>query len=870
MLKKTKNLFINLYNYYIWAHWQPIFKKMQKALTSSFIIFLLSFQIINAQQPQKPNSVEIYNQIQKLNFLGSVLFVAAHPDDENTRLISYLSNETKARTAYLSLTRGDGGQNLIGPQLRELLGVIRTQELIEARKIDGGEQIFSRANDFGFSKNAEETLEIWDKEKVLADIVWAIRKFQPDVIINRFDHRTSGNTHGHHSASAMLSFESFTKTNDPSFFPEQLSLVKPWQAKRQFFNTSWWFYGSQEKFNAADKTNMLNIQTGVYYASLGKSNQEIAALSRSRHQSQGFGSTGTRGEETEYLELINGSPLQNKTSIFEGIDTTWNRVKGGKPIGELLSKIAVEFDFEKPAASIPDLVKAYTMVQALDENHWKPLKSEEIKNTIAACSGLYLEAVALSQEATTASVLKLKLEAINRSSVPMQFVSATTIPEQKTTIKNVPLNFNSSQKTTLDLQLPSSIENTDPYWLKEKGTVGMYTVNDQKNIGIPDIIRTVKVVFNIQINGIEIPYERTVVYKYNDDVKGEMYNYLDIVPEVTSSILDKVSLFRDTKKKYIAVKIKSGKDAVKGDLQLELPSSWIVQPKTIPFVLDKKGTEQTFYFEVTPPNAPEEAVAKSVAIVDGKFYDKEQIVIDFNHITKQQVLKPAESKFMRLDLKTKEEKIAYIMGAGDEVPNSLSQMGYKVSLLNPAEISPEKLAGFDVVMTGVRAYNTVQTLANKQDVLFDFVKGGKTMLVQYNTSSDLVTENIAPYPLKISSERVTQENAEVRFLAPNHPVLNTPNKITAKDFEGWKQEQGLYYPNQFDKAFTPILSSNDKGETAKNGALLIAPYGKGHYIYTGLSFFRELPEGVSGAYKLLSNLISIQNDNKIPAQKVKP
>ncbi|QBN18023.1 PIG-L family deacetylase [Flavobacterium nackdongense] len=843
---------------------------MLKNLLYSLVITIFIFPFSNAQQPQKSTSVEIFHQIQKLNFLGSVLYVAAHPDDENTRLISYLANETNARTAYLSLTRGDGGQNLIGPQLRELLGVIRTQELIEARKIDGGEQLFTRANDFGFSKNAEETLEIWDKERVQADIVWAIRKFQPDVIINRFDHRTSGNTHGHHSASAKLSFECFNKANDASIFPEQLSWVQPWQPKRQFFNTSWWFYGSQEKFNAADKTNMLSLQTGVYYASKGKSNQEIAALSRSRHQSQGFGSTGSRGEETEYLEFINGSPLQNKSSIFEGIDTSWNRIKGGKPIGELLSKIAADFDFNTPSSSIPDLAKAYTMIKSLDENHWKPIKLEEIKNTIAACAGLYLEAVAQNQEVTKGSLVNLTIEAINRSMVPMQFVSVTALPEQKATVKNLPLNFNISQKTTLDVQLPAAIDYTQPYWLKDKGTVGMYTVSEPKNIGIPDIIRTVKVVFNIQISGIEIPFERTVVYKYNDDVKGEMYNYLDIVPEVTTSILDKVSLFKDTKKKYIAVKVKAGKDAVKGDLQLELPNSWTVQPRNIAFVLDKKGTEQTYYFEVTPPNAPEEAVAKSVAIVEGKVFDNEQIIIDFNHITKQQVLKPAESKFIRMDLKTNNERIAYIMGAGDEVPSSLTQMGYKVTLLNPEEISPEKMANFDMVITGIRAYNTVQALANKQTILFDFVKGGKIMLVQYNNPNDLVTEYIAPFPLKISSDRVTQENAEVRFLAPNHPVLSSPNKITAKDFEGWKQEQGLYYPREFDQAFTPILSSNDKGETPKNGALLIAPYGKGHYIYTGLSFFRELPEGVSGAYKLLSNLISIQNDVKLPAQKVKP
>lgn len=840
---------------------------MQKVLISSLIVFFLAFQTINAQQPQKPNAVEIYNQIQKLNFLGSVLYIAAHPDDENTRLISYFSNETKARTAYLSLTRGDGGQNLIGSQLRELLGVIRTQELIEARKIDGGEQLFTRANDFGFSKNPEETLEIWDKEKVLADIIWNIRKFQPDVIINRFDHRTSGNTHGHHSASAILSVESFAKANDPNVFPEQLTSVQPWQTKRQFFNPSVWFYGSKEKFDAVDKSNFISLQTGVYYAPVGKSNQEIAALSRSQHQSQGFGSTGSRGEDTEYLELINGELPKNNSSIFEGIDTSWNRIKGGKPIGELINKIASEFDFSNPSASIPNLVKAYSMIQDLDENHWKPIKSEEIKKTIAACAGLYLEAVAQNEESIPGSIVKLKLEAINRSAVAMQLASIITFPDSKNLPQNKELKNNVVQNIQLDLQLPENQEYTQPYWLKDKGTEGIYAVDDSKHIGIPDIIREVKVVFNVQINGVTIPFERIVVYKYNDKVKGEVYNFLDIVPEMTTSILDKVSLFTTTKKKYIAVKIKSGKEGVKGDLQLELPKSWVVSPKSIPFNLDKVGTEQTVYFEVSPPSSNDEVVAKSVAIIDGKRYDKEQIVIDFNHIAKQQVLKSSESKFIRLDLKTEERKIGYIMGAGDDVPNSLKQMGFKVVLLNPEELSPEKLEGIDVVMTGIRAFNTVDILRNKLNILFDFVKSGKTLIVQYNNPD--VGYNIAPYPMRLSQDRVTEENAEVQFLAPNHPVLNTPNLITAKDFKGWKQEQGLYYPNEFDSAFTPIFSSNDKGETSKKGALLIANYGKGHYIYTGLSFFRELPEGVSGAYKLLSNIISLKNTVNIPAEKGK-
>ena len=831
---------------------------MQKFFFRILFISFLFCQIANAQQPSKPNAVAIYNQIQKLNFLGSVLYIAAHPDDENTRLISYLSNEKMARTGYLSLTRGDGGQNLIGSELRDQLGVIRTQELLEARKIDGGEQFFTRANDFGYSKNPDETLQIWDKNQVQSDVIWVIRKFQPDVIINRFDHRSPGTTHGHHTASALLSVESFDLANDAKIFPNQLKFVQPWQPKRQFFNTSWWFYGSKEKFDATDKTNLSALQIGVFYPLLGKSNQEIAALSRSCHQSQGFGSSGSRGEETEYLELLKGSSLQDKNNIFEGIDTTWNRVKGGAAIGQLLEKVQQNFDFKNPSASIPDLAKAYSMLQLLEDEHWKTIKSEEIKKIITACSGLYLEAVAENQTATPNSTIKVKIEAINRSSIVMELENITLLPEQKNTLENIYLKNNISQNLILEVQLPATLEYTNPYWLNEKGTVGMYRVDNQMNVGIPDVIREVKVVFMIAINGISIPFERNVIYKYNDPTKGEIYNPLDITPEITTSIIDKVAIFNTHKSKTIGVKIKAGKDTENGVLKLDISKNWKVNPTEITFALSKKGEEQIVYFEVFPPKNADEITVKCLAIVNTKTFDKELININYEHISKQQILRSSEAKFIKLDIKTGSEKIAYIMGAGDEIPKSLMQMGYEVSLLKPEEITKEKLLNFDVIITGIRAYNTVKALAFKQDILFDFVKEGKTMLVQYNTTDELVTKNIAPFSLKISKDRVTEENAEIRFLDLQHPVLNYPNKITSKDFEGWKQEQGLNYPIEWDAAFTPILSSNDKGETPKNGALLIAKYGKGHYIYTGLSFFRELPEGVSGAFRLMANIISIK------------
>lgn len=810
-----------------------------------------------AQQPSKPNSVDIFHQIQKLRFLGSVLYIAAHPDDENTRLIAYMANHLKAETGYLSLTRGDGGQNLIGTELRELLGVIRTQELLEARKIDGGQQFFTRANDFGFSKIPDETLQIWNKNEVLEDMIYIIRQFKPDIIINRFDHRSPGTTHGHHTSSAMLSIELFDMVNNPKIFPNQLNHTTIWQPKRLFFNTSWWFYGGRDKFEKADKSKLNAIDMGVYYQSIGKSNQEIAALSRSRHQSQGFGSTGSRGEEVEYLELIKGEPTQDRKNLFEGIDTSWNRVKNGGSIDQKLATIEQQFDFKNPAASIPQLIEVYAMIQQLEENHWKKIKSEELKQIIIGCSGLFLEAVAETQSSTPGSVLKIKLEAINRSNQKMMLKSIQTMPISQTSVfEELSLENNQSNFGEIEIKIPENQEYTSPYWLKEPGTVGMYNVSDQKKIGVPDIIRTCSVTFLIEMNGITIPMEKKVIYKFNDEVKGEVYKPFDIVPVATSSIMDKVTIFNNTTPKKVGIKIKAGKDQIKGNAYLSVGKNWKVSPEFIPFELGKKGSETIVYFEVTPPKESSEINVSSYVIIDGKKLDKEQINLQYEHIPQQQVLVNAEAKFNKLDIKIQHEKIGYIMGAGDEVPFYLSQMGYEVTILKPDEITLENLNPFQVVIVGVRAYNTVEEMAFKQAILFEFVEKGNTMIVQYNTTGKFTVKELAPYPLKISRDRVTEEDAEVRFLVPNHPVLNFPNKITANDFKGWVQEQGLYYPDEWDATFTPILSSNDKGESPKNGGLLIAPYGKGTYIYTGLSFFRELPAGVSGAYRLIANMIS--------------
>lgn len=832
---------------------------MYSRSTLLILLFLfLGFQI-NAQAPAKPNSAEIYAKIEKLNFLGSVLYIAAHPDDENTRLISYMANAQKARTGYLSLTRGDGGQNLVGPELRELLGVIRTQELIEARKVDGGEQFFSRANDFGYSKVPTETLKTWNKKEVLADMVYIIRQFQPDVIVTRFDYRTPGTTHGHHTSSALLAQEAFDISNDKSIFSDQINLVETWQPKRMYFNTSWWFYGTKDKFDSADKTNLINLSTGTFYQSLGKSNQEIAALSRSRHQSQGFGTSGARGDDMEYLEFIKGEKPADKTNLFEGIDTSWNRVEGGKEIAVLVSKIRNEFDFKNPSASISDLAKAYQMIQNLKNEHWKQVKSKEIKEIISASAGLYLETVAENQSSTPDSDLGLTIEAVNRSDVKMKLESITILPENRIVSQNLNLKNNVNETVQIDIHLPKTLEYTAPYWLKDEGTVGMYRVNEQKNIGKPDIIREVKTIFNMNIGGIVIPFERTVIYKFNDPVTGEVYRPFDIEPLVTTSFTDKVKIFNTNGKQSVVLKVQSGAAKINGTLKLDVPSDWKVSPESLPFTIDLKNETKSYTFEVTPPKVSSEINVKAIATINGNSFEDEKLMITYDHISHQQVLQPSVGKFIKLDIKTGKEKIAYIMGAGDDVPTSLQNMGYAVTVVKPAEISASYLRNFDVIMMGIRAYNTVNELEFKQSILLDLVKEGKTMIVQYNTTGKLVTENLAPFPLRLSRDRVTEEDAAVTFLAPNHPVLNKPNKITSKDFENWVQEQGLYYPDQWDKTFVPIISSHDENESPKNGALLVAPYGKGYYIYTGLSFFRELPAGVPGAYRLLANLISLKN-----------
>ncbi|NJB35453.1 PIG-L family deacetylase [Croceivirga sp. JEA036] len=818
---------------------------------------------LQAQQPSKLTSSEIYTELQRLNFLGNVLYVAAHPDDENTRMIAYLANEVKANTTYLSLTRGDGGQNLIGPELKELLGVLRTQELLAARAIDGGHQRFSRAVDFGFSKHPDETLTIWDKKEVLSDVVLAIRQLRPDVIINRFDHRTPGSTHGHHTASAMLSFEAFDLAGDAQNYPNQLQTVSTWQPKRLFFNTSWWFYGSRENFEAADKSNLISMDIGVFYPELGMSNNEIASLARSQHLCQGFGQMGTRGSETDYVEFLKGDKPNSQTDIFEGINTTWSRLADGEAIGVLLNKVEKDFNFKDPSIHLPDLLAAYYLLKNSKDEFWKAKKLPLLENIILAAAGLYIEADTAMGAASPGEDITVEIEAVNRSNTNIRLNSVSL--NNNAANKKVNKVLEDNQKETFDIKfsIPNNTDYTSPYWLLEKGELGMYKVSSPTLIGLPETPAAYQATFNFSIEGKELTVTRDVVHHFNKPEKGELYSPFVILPPVTTSVAEDVILFATTDAKNVAVNVRAGKDNVSGNLSLKVPQGWMVNGEQS-FSLSKKGEVQTLNFLVTPPINTSEGSIQPIASINGQKYNLSLVEIEYDHIPKQSVLLPSEAKVARLNIKKAGENIGYIVGAGDKVPESLSQIGYNVTFLTVETLQPEHLQHLDGVVLGIRAYNVLDALEYKQNLLLDYVKNGGTMIVQYNTANRWKSqfENIAPYPLTISRDRVTDEYAKVELLAKNHPILNKPNKIEATDFDGWIQERGLYFPNQWSKEFTPILSMADQGEEATKGSLLVAPYGKGHYIYTGLSFFRELPAGVPGAYKLFANMLSLgKSDN---------
>jgi len=809
---------------------------------------------IHAQTAPPADRVSIEQELKKLPVLGSVLYVAAHPDDENTRLLAYLAQEKHYRTGYLSLTRGDGGQNLIGNEQGELLGLIRTQELLAARRMDGAEQFFTRAKDFGFSKGPEETLRIWDKEKVLGDVVWVIRKFRPDVMICRFPTTGEGG-HGHHTSSAILAQEAFTAAADPKRFPEQLQFVQPWQAKRLLWNTF--------NFGGNDTTNpdQFKIDVGIYNTLLGKGYGEIAADSRSNHKSQGFGTAKQRGSSYEFFKTILGDAP--RTELMDGVNTTWKRTQGGDAINIRINDLLKTFNPADPSKSLPLLMNIYGSVQKLTDTYWKTQKIKELDLLIPACAGLWFEAYANEPNYSVSENMNIRSQVINYNGLNitlngLEVIQSNDIDHKSIayyklpfTKKNLPAN---ELQTFSNNCIAGSI--SQPYWLESPYSVGSYAIDDETKVGNPENPDLPVVQFEFLIDRRPIRFERKLMYKYVSPVRGEVYQPIEITPPVTANLDQQVYLFNSNQSKQITVKLKSFTGA-SGSISLKAPAGWKVNPANASFTGKKKGDEWSVVFSVTSAITRNETdTIRAFVQVNGKAYNLGIHQIMYEHIPNITYFPSAQAKLVNADLKLSGKRIGYLPGAGDLVPEAMQQIGYQVNTLTENEILTGNLSVYDAIIVGVRAFNINSRLSIEQPKLLEYVKNGGILLVQYNTTSALVTNQVGPYPFRVVNSRVTDENAPVTILDPADPVLNYPNKITDQDFRGWIQERGIYFPTDIDPKYRTVLQMNDPGEQPNKGALLVADYGKGRFVYTSLVFFRELPAGVPGAYRLFVNLIS--------------
>lgn len=810
--------------------------------------FLFGF----AQNPSIAGSSDILLQMEKLNVLGSVLYIAAHPDDENNALLPYLANEKLYRTAYLSLTRGDGGQNLIGDEQGVELGLIRTQELLAARRVDGAEQYFSRAYEFGFSKSAAEALQIWGKEKILSDVVWVIRKYQPDVIIKRFppDKRAG---HGHHAASAILADEAFTAAADPNRFPEQFKYgVKPWQAKRIMWNTF--------NFGGNNTTNedQLKIDIGGYNALIGKSYGEMGGEARTMHKSQGEGRPRRRGESFEYFATTAGDAA--KKTLMDGVDIQWSRLQGGEAVQEMINDLITTYKPLQPELSVPGLLKIYDAINALPVGNWRNEKLKETQKLIGECSALYIEATSSQENVVQGDTLKIAFT-LNKRKEVNAILRNIKIDNFDTSFSSV---LNTNQNFTVNTSLPvaDDKEISQPYWLKYPVTNGIFDVRDQLLIGKAENDPSFSAAFTVNIDGEDFVFHQPVQYRFVDPVKGELYEPIVVLPKTELNFTKDNFISVNGAPVEISYHVKpdqSSSETGAEDIHLFISDSWkpIGQPLTgIYKNKEPYDIADIFKSSSSKTNTTEEITLKTT---DGR-YDGYRKTISYDHIPTITYFPKAKANLVKLDIKIIGKKIGYITGAGDKVPAALEAMGYNVIILNESDINDARLAQFDAIITGIRAYNLYDYLSDKNDVLNRYVKNGGNLIIQYMKSNFIGQKKITagPYPFSIDAgTRVTEEDAKVNFLLPANIALNYPNKITERDFDGWIQERSTYQAVKLDDHFETPLGMHDKDDKETNGSLAIAKYGKGNVVYASLVFFRQLPAGVPGAYRLMANLIAL-------------
>ncbi len=847
-----------------------------------------------------PSGAAILQELREFRTFGTVLMVAAHPDDENRPLLAFLSKSRDLRTAYLSINRGDGGQNEIGPEFDAKLGVIRTQELLAGRRIDGARQFFTRAIDFGYSKSMEETLRIWDHQAVLGDVVRIIRTFRPDVIITRFAPVAQPGNHGHHNASAFLAVEAFKLAGDPKAYPEQIAEgLAPWQPTRI----------------VQDGGNGLSISGGNTDPATGETVQAMAARTSIQHKTQGVGGGGGRGggagggNFTANFTLLDGTP---GTGLMDGVDTTWARVpNGGTEIAQLVEELIARFKLDTPDASVPAILalraKLTVLRTATRQRPEDPVLLEKytlLDRILQHSLGLVLETTASTAEVTREDTINIHYRVTSRATIPIAWQSpAAERPYPPVAVFNDSdrvMRFGSGNPFPKNMQLVAgeAAEGditdrlevlipghplTQPYWLREEPAAGIFGVSakDTKLIGQPENPSLFVVWYSFRVGGQNLVlYDEVCV----SDGSGRPSRSVAIISPVSLKFGSSVALFTPGSKKTIEVEATAAHANAIGTLHLETPAvatttsdgrtfelnppgGWVITPASQPFKLAARGDTVKLTFTVTAPVMFTSAVGATGNLLavaemsDGTRFSNQHEEIHYDHIPVQILQPPARLKVVATDFATRGKNVGYLPGAGDATAEALTQLGYNVTTLTGADLTPEKLRGLDAVVIGVRAFNERTDFAGNLPGLLAYAEAGGTVIAQYNRPNGLRTQQLGPYPLSIQGQapplRVTDETAPVTFRLPDHPALNTPNKINAADFAGWVQERGAYFASSWDAHYDAPLAMSDPGETQPDSSLLIAKYGKGYYVYTSLAFFRQLPAGVPGAYRLFANLVSL-------------
>lgn len=817
---------------------------MKKLLTIG--ILALSAIHTEAQQVRPASSTQIYHEIAQLNNLVNVLYLAAHPDDENTRLLAWLVNDQHINTAYLSLTRGDGGQNILGNEQGAALGLIRTHELLEARKMDGAGQYFTRAIDFGFSKNADETFKHWDKALLTKDVAWIYRKFRPDVVICRFPPNANAG-HGQHAASAILAEEAYKVSGDKTMYPEQLKYYKAWQPKRVLFNS---FRFGDRNTTAEDQ---FKLSVGQYSPGIGMGYGELAGISRSIHRSQGAGTPSIPGVQTEYFKLVAGDSF--KTSLFEGIDITWGRV--GRPeIGEQIQEILSAYDFNHPEKSLKALLALRKEIETVKNNYWRTQKLKELDELILHCSGLMAEVYTRQAEATRGETLSFTLRIIARSDEPILLYSVKWL--QSDTTMRISLGKDSLLNFEKKITIPNNATYTEPYWLIDgNNDNGHFKVPADSLIGHPTTPHPLHITANIRIGGSDFTLNVPLSFKKLDPTHGDVIEQLRIVPDASVEFTSGLIVADGDGSVQATVRIHPNKSISNASLVV-YSKDMVYEAKALNL---QKGIDTVIVAKFSSKEvntfSKDDFYLLANLQTDNGLCARQQNIIKYEHLPTLQYFTPAYAKVLRSNWKSTVKRIGYVEGAGDNVAEVLRLAGLQVDILSEQDITLERLKKYDAILTGVRVINTEKRMNYWMHILNQYVQQGGTLVMQYNTLQDMATTNIGPYPITLANLRVTEEDASIALLDAKHKTLNSPNKITNEDYADWVQERGLYFAGKWDDKYKPLFRMNDTGEKPLDGSTLYTQYGKGHYIYTSLAFFRQLPAGNKGAIRLLLNMLNV-------------